>query len=67
MASIDDGYDRVSIILLLDFDNNFFIQRNVQQHFYLSDLFGVMRRFQEDLFYSVDYRHQVILKHVRIY
>lgn len=66
MIAANNRYDRVDVILLHLY-NNFFVERNVQEHFYLPDLFGVMRRFQQDLFDSVDDGHQVILKHMRVY
>lgn len=39
---VDDRYDGV-ILVLLHLHHDLLVQRNVQQHLYLSDLFSVMR------------------------
>ena len=53
----------LSIFILLNFYYHLFIQWNIEKHLYLTNFFSIMRRFQQNLFYSVYYWHQIVLKH----
>lgn len=55
------------ILILFNFDYYFLIERNVEKYLNLSYFLCVIKRFQKDLFDTVDNWSQIVLKHVRVY
>ena len=56
-------YCYLGLFIILDLHYYFLVKGNVQEHFYLADLLGIMRSLQENLFDSIDNWHQIVLKH----
>lgn len=64
--SLGIDLDDLIVLVLLDLDNNFLVERNIEQHLHLPDLLGIMGGLQQYLLDPVDDGHQVILEHVRV-